>query len=47
MSTVDDMRTYRLCGCADDVACPGGCWWIEEYLCNRCGEEAKNEIEAR
>ena len=41
------MAACRLCGCTDDVACPGGCWWIEEDLCNRCGEEAKNEIEAR
>lgn len=27
-----------LCGCTDDYACPGGCWWVAPNLCSRCGE---------
>jgi len=23
-------RVCRDCGCTDDHACPGGCWWIDE-----------------
>ena len=26
----------RECGCTDQVACPGGCYWIEPDLCSRC-----------
>lgn len=26
----------RECGCTDDVACPGGCSWVEPGLCSRC-----------
>lgn len=31
-----DMRRCRGCGCTDDYACPGGCWWVADDLCNRC-----------
>lgn len=24
------------CGCTDDHACAGGCWWVEPRLCSRC-----------
>jgi hypothetical protein len=27
----------RVCGCTDDHACAGGCWWVEENLCSTCG----------
>lgn len=33
-----------VCGCTDDVACPGGCWWAEDPeaemldVCTACVE---------
>ena len=29
-------RRCRKCGCTDDRACPGGCWWVAEDLCSSC-----------
>lgn len=29
-------RRCRMCGCTDDRACPGGCWWTEADLCSSC-----------
>jgi hypothetical protein len=28
----------RYCGCTDERACPGGCWWMDEAhtICSRC-----------
>lgn len=26
----------RVCGCTENRACPGGCWWVEQELCSRC-----------
>lgn len=26
----------RVCGCTDDHACPGGCYWVEDDLCSAC-----------
>lgn len=26
----------RLCGCTDEHACDGGCFWIAEGLCSAC-----------
>lgn len=26
----------RLCGCTDERACPGGCWWVRDDLCSSC-----------
>lgn len=28
--------TCRGCGCTDDHACEGGCFWVEDDLCSRC-----------
>ena len=28
--------TCRECGCTDDHACEGGCYWVEEGLCSNC-----------
>ena len=28
--------TCRFCGCTDDCACEGGCYWIDSDLCSRC-----------
>lgn len=34
-------RRCRVCGCTDENACPGGCYWVEDDLCSRCvGKEA-------
>jgi hypothetical protein len=32
--------TCRGCGCTDDRACPGGCYWVDDDLCSRCDEIA-------
>ena len=32
----EDVRRCRVCGCTDDHACPGGCYWVEEDLCSEC-----------
>lgn len=26
----------RYCGCMNQMACPGGCYWVEEDLCSTC-----------
>ncbi|MEG0943251.1 MAG: hypothetical protein RSF86_06435 [Angelakisella sp.] len=28
----------RVCGCTDDHACPGGCYWVAPDLCSRCAD---------
>lgn len=32
--------TCRGCGCTDELACPGGCFWIEPGLCSACAAAA-------
>jgi len=29
----------RICGCTDEHACEGGCYWVEEDLCSACAEK--------
>ncbi|MDD3057138.1 MAG: hypothetical protein PHO72_02405 [Sphaerochaeta sp.] len=42
--TVDeDEQKCRVCGCTDDMACPGGCYWVEPDLCSRCAEKMRRE----
>jgi hypothetical protein len=24
------------CGCTEEAACPGGCYWVEPGLCSAC-----------
>ncbi len=31
-----DGRRCRVCGCTEDAACPGGCFWVEYDLCSAC-----------
>lgn len=32
----------RVCGCTEERACPGGCWWVEPDLCSECvGKEGQ------
>lgn len=26
----------RGCGCSEERACAGGCWWVGRGLCSRC-----------
>ena len=33
-------RKCRICGCTNERACPGGCYWVERDLCSACGEFA-------
>ena len=33
---MESEQVCRVCGCTDDNACPGGCWWVEEVLCSAC-----------
>ena len=28
----------RICGCTQSNACEGGCYWVEDDLCNKCAE---------
>lgn len=32
--------TCRVCGCTDEDACEGGCYWVEKDLCSACVETA-------
>jgi len=34
----DSKARCRVCGCTDDHACPGGCYWVEPDLCSACNE---------
>jgi hypothetical protein len=35
---VRDEPSCRVCGCTDNEACEGGCWWVSEELCSECEE---------
>jgi hypothetical protein len=34
----EEVRACRECGCTDDIACPGGCYWVEGDLCSECAD---------
>lgn len=34
----DDGPACRVCGCTENNACFGGCWWVEPDLCSECEE---------
>lgn len=40
MNPLAGVRQCRKCGCTDDRACPGGCWWVPDPdggdLCSAC-----------
>jgi hypothetical protein len=40
-------RRCRVCGCVDNHACPGGCWWVDKDLCSACAEEERPNEESR
>ena len=29
-------RRCRVCGCTDERACPGSCWWVAADVCSTC-----------
>lgn len=33
----------RVCGCTDDQACVGGCYWVEPDLCSQCANTGDQE----
>lgn len=33
---LDRVRTCRGCGCTDDRACEGGCYWVSDEVCSSC-----------
>lgn len=37
----EEIRTCRVCGCTDDHACEGGCWWVDRDLCSSCALTAE------
>ena len=40
----DKPRRCRICGCMDQQACPGGCWWVGADLCSACVRSNGNSI---
>lgn len=34
----ENEQICRVCGCTQENACDGGCWWVEPDLCSRCAE---------
>lgn len=43
LSYSEERRVCRVCGCTDDNACPGGCYWVERNLCSACKLESEDE----
>lgn len=37
------IRRCRQCGCTDDRACEGGCYWVEEDLCSACALKEQSD----
>jgi len=46
----EQVRACRVCGCTDDRACEGGCWWVEDPaggdLCSRCEKRLRQKLMA-
>ena len=36
LEKVQAEQVCHVCGCTEDNACPGGCWWVEKDLCSNC-----------
>jgi hypothetical protein len=36
-----DEQKCRICGCTQNNACEGGCYWIEDDFCSQCDEKMK------
>lgn len=40
----EPVATCRVCGCTDDRACEGGCWWVEPDLCSTCASRIEAAV---
>ena len=38
------LRKCRVCGCTDDRACEGGCYWVGPDLCSRCADRGEGPV---
>ncbi len=38
-----DEDKCQICGCTDDNACEGGCYWVAEHLCSNCLDKVLEE----
>mgnify|MGYP003423244338 CR=1 FL=1 len=40
------LRTCRVCGCTDDLACPEGCFWLDDRddLCSACADAQSHVV---
>jgi hypothetical protein len=48
LSSVQVRDQYcRICGCTEDNACDGGCFWIEDDLCSACVSRGWDKIHFR
>ena len=39
----NDGEKCWVCGCTDDHACEGGCYWVIPGLCSRCAERMEDQ----
>lgn len=37
----ENEQTCRICGCTQNNACEGGCYWVEDHLCSQCAKKLK------
>ena len=42
--SIFDEQECRICGCTWDNACPGGCYWVEDDLCNVCASKQYTKL---
>lgn len=40
---IKKIQSCRVCGCTEDHACQGGCYWVERDLCSQCAEVGERE----
>lgn len=45
-----DEPACRVCGCTENAACPGGCWWVPDpelagELCSACVEDLVDDVD--
>lgn len=41
--TVEPIASCRKCGCTENHACQGGCWWVEPDLCSSCVDGKRSD----
>lgn len=47
LSRASAEKICRVCGCTQDNACPGGCYWVEDDLCSSCFQNPKIQCAIR